>query len=92
MRYTEDVRLSTILFQTTLTQESNTMSDSTSLHNLEARVAFQEQSIDQLSDALARQELELEKMSRMIHHLGQRIKELSDGNPLGEDNQPPPHY
>lgn len=92
MRYTEDVRLSTILLQTTLTQESNTMSDSTSLHNLEARVAFQEQSIDQLSDALARQELELEKMSRMIHHLGQRIKELSDGNPLGEDNQPPPHY
>lgn len=68
------------------------MSDSTPLHNLEARVAFQEQSIDQLSDALARQELELDKMLRLIHHLSQRIKELSDGNPLGDDNQPPPHY
>ncbi|WP_417579553.1 SlyX family protein [Nitrincola sp.] len=68
------------------------MSDSTPLHNLEARVAFQEEAIDQLSNALARQELDLEKMSRMIHHLSQRIRELSDGNPLGEDNQPPPHY
>ncbi|KDE39519.1 MAG: SlyX family protein [Nitrincola lacisaponensis] len=68
------------------------MSDAQSLQNLESRVAFQEAAIDQLSDALARQELELDKMSRMIHHLTQRIKELSEGHVLNDNNPPPPHY
>lgn len=68
------------------------MCDNESLQNLESRVAFQEAAIDQLSDTIARQELELDKMTRMIHHLTQRIKELSEGQPLSDNNQPPPHY
>lgn len=68
------------------------MIDPESLQNLESRVAFQEAAIDQLSDALAKQEVELDKMSRMLHLLNQKIKDLSDGQPLGENNQPPPHY
>lgn len=68
------------------------MNDQEALQNLQSRVAFQEAAIDQLSDALARQEIELDKISRMLHHLNQKIKELSEGQPLGENNQPPPHY
>lgn len=68
------------------------MTDENSLQNLESRVAFQEATIDQLSDALARQELELDKVSRMLHHLNQRLKELSEGQPMSDNNQPPPHY
>lgn len=68
------------------------MTDNESLQNLESRIAFQEHAIDQLSDAVARQELQLEKMSRMLHHLNQRIKDLNEGQPLSDNNQPPPHY
>lgn len=66
--------------------------DHEKIQNLESRIAFQEASIDQLSDALARQELELDKMNRMLHHLNQRIKEISEGQPINDTNQPPPHY
>lgn len=68
------------------------MCDNEALQNLESRVAFQEAALDQLSDTLARQELELDKMTRMIHHLTQRIKELNEGQPLSDHHQPPPHY
>ena len=68
------------------------MCDNETLQTLESRVAFQEAAIDQLSDTLARQQLELDKMSRMLHHLTQRIQELNEGQSLSDNNQPPPHY
>ncbi|KAA0873860.1 SlyX family protein [Nitrincola tapanii] len=69
------------------------MSESERLTELETRVAFQESALDTLSDVIARQELELEKLNRMVKHLALQLKGLSlaEGDGMA-DEPPPPHY
>ena len=60
---------------------------------LETRIAFQEDAIDTLSDQMAKQTLEIEKLNRLITLLNKNIKSLSEGQGAAvNDNQPPPHY
>ena len=69
------------------------MSDQQRLEDLESRLAFQEDALDKMSDVIAKQSLEADKMMRMIKHLSQQVKSLGQ-DPLGapEDDVPPPHY
>jgi SlyX protein len=60
---------------------------------LETRLAFQDESINALTQALRDQQKEIDEMKLVIERLGQRLKALSP-SPLEEDGQepPPPHY
>ena len=63
---------------------------------LESRLAYQEQALNELSDTLYQQQKELEKLHTMVKHLSEQLRSLNDGGgAVAEshlDNQPPPHY
>ncbi|GGI91794.1 SlyX family protein [Halopseudomonas pertucinogena] len=63
------------------------------LDELETRLAFQDDTIEALNEAVSRQQLELEKLQRSLELLAQRQADLAASLPGGvEDDQPPPHY
>lgn len=59
---------------------------------LETRVAFQEDAIDKLSDVIARQEKDIERLTRMVQILNNQLKQLDVGPVDDAADQPPPHY
>ncbi|HDZ56256.1 MAG TPA: SlyX family protein [Pseudomonas xinjiangensis] len=63
------------------------------VNELEARLAFQDDTIQALNEAVGRQELELERLRRALQLLATRQADLAASMP-GEaaDDQPPPHY
>ncbi|RAU17806.1 SlyX protein [Nitrincola tibetensis] len=67
------------------------MSELTRMQDLESRVAFQEDAIDQLSSIIARQEKEIERLTHSLIHLNNRLNELTVGEEPFVD-QLPPHY
>ena len=70
------------------------MKDQDRITELESRVAFQEDTLDQLNDAVSKQELEIERLTRMIKIMSQQVKSLRLDDPAGapDDEPPPPHY
>lgn len=63
------------------------------LEDLEARIAFQEQSIETLSDALAAQQATIETLRRQLDHLSVRFRDMSDTlSNIDPSHEPPPHY
>ena len=60
---------------------------------LETRVAFQEDALQQLNDALLRQQQLLNRLTNDLAALTERLRGL-DPSPVGrrEDEPPPPHY
>jgi len=63
------------------------------LDELETRLAFQDDTIQSLNDALGQQQILLEKMRRSLELIAKRQAEMVTLMP-GEssDDQPPPHY
>ncbi|MGH1461336.1 MAG: SlyX family protein [Neptuniibacter sp.] len=70
------------------------MKDQERITELESRVAFQEETLDTLNDAVSKQELEIERLTRMIKVISQQLKSLRLDNPSSapDDEPPPPHY
>ena len=63
------------------------------MDELETRLAFQDDTIQALNDAVSRQELELERLRRALELLARRQADLAASMPAEtEDDQPPPHY
>lgn len=60
---------------------------------LESRVAFQEQLIDQLNDVVANQDKLLVELTRTVSIINQKISDaqVSLGQGIA-DEAPPPHY
>lgn len=60
---------------------------------LETRLAFQEDSIEALSNTVAEQQQTIEKLTIMIKHVNQQLKSLPQeiGSDTGSE-PPPPHY
>ena len=60
---------------------------------LESRVAFQEQLIDQLNDVVANQDRLLVELTRTVSIINQKISDaqISLGQGIA-DEAPPPHY
>ncbi len=59
---------------------------------LETRLAFQEQSLQELSDIVYRQQRELEQLRDVVRAMEERLKAV-EPSPLGEGAEPPPpHY
>ena len=64
------------------------------LVEIETKLAFQEQTIEDLNDVLYEQQQEIERLGAICDALVKRVKELSEFTP-GIDapaNEKPPHY
>ncbi|MGB0468394.1 MAG: SlyX family protein [Pontibacterium sp.] len=69
------------------------MSHNEQIAELESRVAFQEDAIDKLSEEMARQEKEIEMLTRMVKIINSNVKSLAGDSVTDPDNEaPPPHY
>ena len=60
--------------------------------DLEARLAFQDDTIQALSDELVEQGKRIERMQLQLKVLARRQEELSGQAGIAEDQAPPPHY
>ncbi|MBI5656186.1 MAG: SlyX family protein [Geobacter sp.] len=63
------------------------------LTDLEIRYTHQERTIQELSDALFRQELKLEQLQSEVRQLREQLMIVSPSMVRSpEDEEPPPHY
>jgi SlyX protein len=63
------------------------------LAELETRVAFQEQTIQELNDVVTRQQAEIDSLSRGYETLKLQLLELAPSLVASRDEEPPPpHY
>ncbi|MBP0048425.1 SlyX family protein [Marinobacterium sp. AK62] len=68
------------------------MSNPENLAELESRIAFQEDAIDKLSEVVARQEMDIERLTRMVKILHTQMKDMGSADAAPEADAPPPHY
>ena len=61
------------------------------INELETRVAFQEESLQKLDEALADQQKQLSTLEYRIKVMTEQLLEIDVGNPDPEDEKPP-HY
>lgn len=59
---------------------------------LESRLAFQDDTIQALSDELVEQNRRIERMQLQLTALAHRQEELNGQVGIAEDEAPPPHY
>lgn len=63
------------------------------LIDLQTRIAFQDDSIQALSDALAHQQIEIERLTQMVKIINGQVKQMAPESGEGlADEPPPPHY
>ncbi|MEH6564767.1 MAG: SlyX family protein [Halopseudomonas sp.] len=63
------------------------------LDELETRLAFQDDTIQSLNDALGQQQIALDRMRRSLELVAKRQADMVALMPGDEgDDQPPPHY
>jgi SlyX protein len=58
---------------------------------LEARLMFQDETVETLNKTITAQWLKIDALTRQIAHLGERLREAETRTP-GAANEPPPHY
>ncbi|MEF1284730.1 SlyX family protein [Vibrio sp. M250220] len=63
------------------------------VNDLECQLAFQEQTIEELNDALSQQQLLITKMQDQMKYVVGKVKNI-DSSSLADPSQetPPPHY
>lgn len=63
------------------------------IDDLECQLAFQEQTIDELNEALSQQQLLINKMQEQMRFVVGKIKSMNTSNLADESEEtPPPHY
>ncbi|MBX3725409.1 MAG: SlyX family protein [Xanthomonadales bacterium] len=63
------------------------------LVDIETRIAFQEEAMRQLTDALARQQQDLERLARLCQALQARLDAgAALPDPVSPEDERPPHY
>jgi len=68
------------------------MSLESRIMELESRLAFQDDTIQALSDELVEQNRRIERMQLQLTVLARRQEELSGQEGIAEDEAPQPHY
>lgn len=66
--------------------------DDQRLIEIETRVAWQDDALRQLSDALARQQRDIDRLQRLCQALQSQLEAAVDGSRSAPANEPPPHY
>ncbi|OOF67994.1 SlyX family protein [Rodentibacter caecimuris] len=60
---------------------------------LETKIAFQEQLLEDLNQALIQQQFDLDKTQRQLRYLVEKLKDLQPSNVASQTEEtPPPHY
>ncbi|TDQ57583.1 SlyX protein [Mesocricetibacter intestinalis] len=63
------------------------------LAELEMKVTFQENTIEELNQALVAQQFELEKIQLQLRYLARKLKDMQPSNIATQaEETPPPHY
>ena len=62
------------------------------LIELETRFAFQEQALQELSDTVARQQAEIDRLSRLLKEIQERLRGIAPPIADRSEETPPPHY
>jgi SlyX protein len=58
---------------------------------LEVRLAYQDVTIETLNQTITTQWVEIDKLTRQLAELKERVRE-AESNTAGPSNEPPPHY
>jgi SlyX protein len=58
---------------------------------LEMRLAYQDVTIETLNQTITTQWVEIDKLTRQLAELKERVRE-AESNTSGPSNEPPPHY
>ncbi|MPW37576.1 SlyX protein [Vibrio sp. B1Z05] len=63
------------------------------IDDLECKAAFQEQTIDELNDALSQQQLLISRMQTQMKYVVGKVKNMDTSNLADPSEEtPPPHY
>ncbi|BCL68354.1 hypothetical protein VINI7043_02745 [Vibrio nigripulchritudo ATCC 27043] len=63
------------------------------IEDLECQLAFQEQTIEELNDALSQQQLLISKMQDQMKYVVGKVKNMDASNMAdASEETPPPHY
>lgn len=62
------------------------------LVDLETRVAFQEHALQEMSDVVARQQTEIDRLMRLLKEIQDRLRGISAPVADRSEETPPPHY
>jgi SlyX protein len=72
-----------------------TMSDANALNEridaLEMRLTYQDVTIETLNQTITAQWIEIDKLTRQLAELKERVRE-AESTTAGPSNEPPPHY
>lgn len=58
---------------------------------LEMRLTYQDESIETLNQTITAQWTEIDRLTRQVAELKERLREAESNMP-GPENEPPPHY
>jgi len=58
---------------------------------LETRLAYQDETIETLNQTITAQWIEIDKLTRQLAELKERVRE-AESNAAGPSSEPPPHY
>jgi len=61
------------------------------IDTLEARLTFQDDTIEMLNKTITEQWLKIDALTRQLVHLNERLQDAATPAP-GAANEPPPHY
>ena len=60
---------------------------------LEMKIAFQEQLLDELNQALVQQQFDMDKIQLQLRYLAGKLKDMQPSNIVSQaEETPPPHY
>ncbi len=63
------------------------------IEQLQMKVAFQEDTIETLNEALAKQQVQIDQMTFQLGHVIDKVKQIQPSNLADESEEtPPPHY
>ena len=66
--------------------------DEQRLIEIETRIAWQDDALRQLSDALANQQRDIERLQRLCQAMQAQLAAVGDGARALPADEPPPHY
>ncbi|WED22077.1 SlyX family protein [Vibrio sp. JC009] len=73
--------------------ETSTQELEQRINDLEVKAAFQEQTIEELNEALSQQQLLISKMQEQMKFVVGKLKGMDSSNMAKESEEtPPPHY
>ena len=63
------------------------------IEELETKIAFQEQLLDELNHALVQQQFDIDKMQVQLRYMANKLKDFQPSNSASQSEEtPPPHY